>query len=341
MSQWTDLCQLGTVGTKDDTPTGQKRIMTSSQTGSGRPAEAPPAPLEPDLVQPFETIEPAQLDTPLVLSSPHSGALYPARFLAASRLSPHLLRRSEDAYVDALWARASALGVPMLKAHFPRAYLDLNREPYELDPRMFDRALPHFANTRSLRVAGGLGTIARIVGEGQEIYAGKLDVEEALRRIDEFYKPWHQNLRHLLRRAHRQFGFALLIDCHSMPSWIGTGTQKQERIDADFVLGDRYGTACAAPFIDLIERQLRQSGYHVQRNKPYAGGFITEHYGNPSAGFHAVQIEINRALYMDEQTLERKVSFEAIAHDLSDLTSRLMALAAEQSRGRDTPLAAE
>lgn len=315
--------------------------MSQAPTGSGAFLDAPAAPLEPELASPFETLDPTTLDTPLVLSSPHSGAIYPARFLAAARLNPHLLRRSEDAHVDALWMDAAQLGVPMLKAHFPRAFLDLNREPYELDPRMFEGVLPHFVNTRSVRVAGGLGTIARVVGEGQEIYAGKLSVDEAMQRIDALYKPWHQQLRTVLRRAQRQFGLALLIDCHSMPSWIGAGTQKQERVDADFVLGDRYGTACGASFMDEIERHLSQCGYHVQRNKPYAGGFITEHYGNPGAGFHAVQIEINRALYMDEQTLERKTSFAAIARDLADLTSRLMAVAADMDRDRGIALAAE
>ena len=299
------------------------------------------APLEPELATPFETLDPAVLDTPLVLSSPHSGSIYPARLLATSRLNPHLLRRSEDAHVDALWMEAAQLGVPLLKAHFPRAYLDLNREPYELDPRMFEGVLPHYVNTRSVRVACGLGTIARIVGEGQDIYAGKLSVDEAMQRIDTLYKPWHQQLRTLLRRAQRRFGLALLIDCHSMPSWIGAGTQKPERIEADFVLGDRYGTACGARFMDVIEDQLRKCGYHVQRNKPYAGGFITEHYGNPGAGFHAVQIEINRALYMDEKTLERKASFNAIARDLSDLTSHLMAEAVGMDRDRGLALAAE
>jgi N-formylglutamate amidohydrolase len=315
-----------------------ERIMSLSETRSEAMAERP---LEPELAVPFTTLEPPHLETPLVFSSPHSGALYPARFLASSRLAPHMLRRSEDAHVDALWSRAAAHGVPMLKALFPRAYLDLNREPYELDPRMFDSALPHFANTRSLRVAGGLGTIARIVSEGQEIYARKLSVEEAMARIDTLYKPWHHALRALLRRAHRRFGTAVLIDCHSMPSWIGAGTQKQERIDADFVLGDRYGTSCGAAFVDLVERHLRGCGYHVQRNKPYAGGFITEHYGRPGTGFHALQIEINRALYMDEQTLEPKASFDAIADDLSRMTARLMALAADMGRDRDMPLAAE
>lgn len=297
--------------------------------------------VEPDLPRPFETIDPTHLTTPLVCSSPHSGAIYPQAFLAAARLDALTLRRSEDAYVDELYARAIDLGVPMLKAHFPRAYLDLNREPYELDPRMFEGRLPHFANTRSLRVAGGLGTIARIVSENQEIYARRLSVEEALSRIDGLYKPYHQSLRALLRRAHRRFGLAILIDCHSMPSWIGAGTHKQERIDADFVLGDRYGTSCGAAFMDLIERTLRSTGYHVQRNKPYAGGFITEHYGHPSAGYHAVQIEVNRALYMDELTLEKKPAFAQLVEDLALVTQRLMALADDMSRETGLPLAAE
>ena len=303
-------------------------------------------PVEPELRLPFETLEPTALSTPLVLSSPHSGAIYPAAFLAASRLSPKALRRSEDAYVDELYAQAQRLGIPMLKAHFPRAYLDLNREPYELDPRMFDGPLPHMANTRSLRVAGGLGTIARVVAEGQEIYSGRLPVVEALRRIDGLYKPFHHTLRSLLRRAQRAYGLAVLIDCHSMPSWIGAGTQKAEKVDADIVLGDRFGTACGGPVVELVERHLRDAGYHVQRNKPYAGGFITEHYGNPRAGFHALQIEINRALYLDEDSLEKKPGFQRLSDDLAAMSRKLMALAQEMSQagqglGAGLPLAAE
>ncbi len=302
------------------------------------------APVEPELRVPFETLEPATLATPLVYCSPHSGAIYPAAFLEASRLTPQALRRSEDAYVDELFACAPELGIPMLKAYFPRAYLDLNREPYELDPRMFEGVLPHTANTRSLRVAGGLGTIARIVSEGQEIYAGRMPVAEALRRIEGLYKPFHATLRGLLRRAQRRFGLAVLIDCHSMPSWIGAGTQKAEKIDADIVLGDRYGTACGAPFVDLIERHLRNAGYHVQRNKPYAGGFITEHYGHPAAGFHALQIEINRALYMDEHALMKNPGATRLSSDLASMSQSLMDLAGEMAREKGDsgqPLAAE
>jgi N-formylglutamate amidohydrolase len=297
-------------------------------------------PIEPELALPFETIEPAELTSPLVLSSPHSGRVYPARFLAEARLNPQALRRSEDAFVDELFAPAAALGAPMLRAHFPRAYLDCNREPYELDPRMFDGRLPAYANTRSLRVAGGLGTIARVVGESQDIYARRLPVAEALRRIEGLYKPYHHALRGLMRRTHDRFGLAVLIDCHSMPSWTSSGP-KQERIDADVVLGDRYGVSCDGAIVEAAERALRSQGYHVLRNKPYAGGFITEHYGSPGAGFHALQIEVNRGLYMDEQRIEKKAAFTQIANDLRETARAVMEAAADLGRNSGLPLAAE
>ena len=189
-----------------------------------------------------------------------------------------------------------------MRAHFPRCYVDVNREPYELDPRMFEGRLPSFANTRSMRVAGGLGTVARVVGDAQEIYDQRISVDDALRRIENLYKPYHRALRRLFTRVHREFGAAMLIDCHSMPSSTGP---KDERPRADVVLGDRYGTSCVAAVSETIEATLRQLGYAVSRNKPYAGGFITEHYGNPAAGLHAIQLEFNRALYMDERRFER------------------------------------
>ena len=168
-----------------------------------------------------------------------------------------------------------------MRAHFPRCYVDVNREPYELDPRMFEGRLPSFANTRSMRVAGGLGTVARVVGDAQEIYGQRIPVDDAIRRIEGLYKPYHRALRRLFTRVHRDFGAAVLIDCHSMPSTAGS---KDERPRADVVLGDRYGTSCVTPVAETIEQTLRGLGYSVSRNKPYAGGFITEHYGNPAAG---------------------------------------------------------
>ena len=241
----------------------------------------------PEFDPPFSVLEPSVLTSPVVLSSPHSGRTYPDSFLRSARLDAATLRRSEDAFVDDLFEPAVSLGLPLLRAHFPRAYLDLNREPYELDPRMFDGRLPAYVNTRSVRVAGGLGTIARVVGDSQEIYAKRLPVEDALRRIDELHKPYHVALQDLLNRAMRRFGTAVLVDCHSMPSSSITGTSdpatwRDEKTKAEFVLGDRYGTSCARRFVDIAEGTLKGFGYAVERNKPYAGGFITEHYGRPA-----------------------------------------------------------
>lgn len=282
-----------------------------------------------DLSPPFDVIEPPSLSAPIVCNSPHSGRVYPAHFLASSRLDPFTLRRSEDAHVDELFIGAVAAGGPLLRAHFPRAYLDVNREPYELDPRMFDGRLPAFVNTRSLRVAAGLGTIARLVGEAQEIYDRKLSVEEGMARIEQLYRPYHRTLRALMQRAEAAFGFCLLIDCHSMPSIVqGPSNGRDERARADIVIGDRFGTSCAGIIMDVTEQQLRRMGYGVVRNKPYAGGFITEHYGSPTTARHAIQVEINRGLYMDEATLRKKTGFAQLAADLAQLMRTLAALSA-------------
>jgi len=273
-----------------------------------------------ELDPPFEILEPAEWRGPVAFNSPHSGCIYPRAFLAAARLDLAILRRSEDCFVDELLIGVVARGHPLMRAHFPRCFVDVNREPYELDPRMFDGRLPSFANTRSMRVAGGLGTVARVVGDAQEIYSQRIPVDDALRRIEGLYKPYHRALRKLMTRVHREFGTAVLVDCHSMPSAAGP---KDERPRADVVIGDRYGTSCLGVVADTIEATLRERGYSVSRNKPYAGGFITEHYGNPAAGLHSVQLEINRALYMDERRFERAASFSTVARDLELITDRL------------------
>jgi len=217
----------------------------------------------------------------------------------------------------------------LMRAHFPRCYVDVNREPYELDPRMFEGRLPSFANTRSMRVAGGLGTVARVVGDAQEIYDQRIPVDDALGRIEELYKPYHRALRRLVTKVHRDWGTAVLVDCHSMPSTAGA---KDERPRADVVLGDRYGTSCVAIVAEVVEATLTDLGYSVSRNKPYAGGFITEHYGNPSAGLHAIQLEINRGLYMDERRYERAGAFAQLAADLETLANRLGKIPIEEIR---------
>ncbi|MDQ4060032.1 MAG: N-formylglutamate amidohydrolase [Pseudomonadota bacterium] len=271
----------------------------------------------------FDIVEPATLAAPFVFNSPHSGRTYPKHFLAASRLDALTLRRSEDAFVDELFMGVTALGVPLMRAHFPRAYLDVNREPYELDPRMFAEPLPSYANTRSLRVAGGLGTIARIVAEAEEIYKAPLPLAEALSRIETLYKPYHGALKDLIGRVRDSYGVCVLVDCHSMPSARRAG---EPGLRPDFVLGDRYGASCATRLVDAAQETLRGLGYRVSRNKPYAGGYITERYGTPAIGIHTLQIEINRALYMDEERCEKSRSFERLKRDLTRLAERLMRL---------------
>jgi N-formylglutamate deformylase len=278
---------------------------------------------------PFEIIEPAQWRGPVLFNSPHSGRIYPRAFLASSRLDLATLRRSEDSFVDELALGVVRRGYPLMRAHFPRCYVDVNREPYELDPRMFEGRLPSFANTRSMRVAGGLGTVARVVGDAQEIYDQRIAVDDALRRIENLYKPYHRALRKLFTRVHREFGAAILIDCHSMPS---STSSKDERPRADVVLGDRYGTSCVGLISETVEATLRGLGYAVSRNKPYAGGFITEHYGNPAAGLHAIQLEINRALYMDERRFETVKGFAQLAADLETLAATLAELPIQELR---------
>jgi len=282
-----------------------------------------------ELEPPFEILEPAETQGPVVFNSPHSGSIYPRAFLSAARLDHEQLRRSEDSFVDQLFTGVVRRGFPLMRAHFPRCYVDVNREPYELDPRMFDGRLPSFANTRSMRVAGGLGTVARVVGDAQEIYHQRIPVDDALRRIEGLYKPYHRALRRLVTRVHRDFGTAILVDCHSMPSLAGS---RDERPRADIVLGDRYGTSCVAGVADVVETTLHDLGYSVSRNKPYAGGFITEHYGNPPAGLHAIQLEINRALYMDERQFQPIASFGQLASDLEALADRLALIPPEELR---------
>ena len=277
-----------------------------------------------DLTAPFEIFEPDILATPLVFNSPHSGRVYPTRFLASSRLDALTLRRSEDAFVDELFARCVDIGAPLMRANFPRAYLDLNREPFELDPLMFEGRLPAFANTRSLRVAGGLGTIPRVVGEAQEIYKAPIAVGEAMARIATLYKPYHQALRNLIERAASAFGMAALVDCHSMPSSMAEGGA------TDFVVGDRYGASAAPWIVETVEIALRRAGYSVRRNKPYAGGFITEHYGAPAASRHVVQIEVNRALYMDERAMVKSPRWSQLSADLFAMASLLASRVAHE-----------
>jgi len=225
--------------------------------------------------------------------------------------------------MDELIGGLSGRGFPTVRVNFPRSYVDVNREPYELDPRMFSGRLPSFANTRSMRVAGGLGTIPRVVGDGQEIYRERLSVDDALARIEALYKPYHRALRRLINKAHQAFGTVIVVDCHSMPS---IGVSRDEPRRPDVVIGDRYGTSCAALLPDMVEQTMGRLGYSVGRNKPYAGGFITEHYGNPASGLHTIQLELNRAIYMDERRRERGPRFAQVTADFGRLADALAAV---------------
>jgi len=268
--------------------------------------------------------------TPFFLNSPHSGDFFPSAFLARSQLPLATLRRASDLFVDDLLAPApEALGIPLMRALFPRSFLDLNREPFELDPRLIAGPLPVDANTRSLRVAGGLGTVPRVIGDQIEIYAGKISLEEALGRIEHIYIPYHMRLHRELAARHAQHGRVVLVDVHSMPS---QSFPRPTRPMPDIVLGDRFGASCAQPLVDVAERLARQLGFRVERNQPYAGGYITEHYGRPMLGWHALQIEINRALYMDETSLTPHAGFAALSDALIALLGKLYAFEAFEIR---------
>lgn len=287
--------------------------------------------------EPFEVREPEMQRIPFVFNSPHSGRIYTQAFLNQTKLDDMMIRRSEDHFVDELFQSVTGLGAPMLMAHFPRAFLDVNREPYELDPRMFDGPLPPHANISSMRVAGGLGTVPRLVAENMEIYGRRFPVAEALERIETIYKPYHACLRKLIARTHVRFGLAVLIDCHSMPGNIRIAGSGQR---PDFIVGDRYGTSAGADLSRAAVSLLEDLGFSVSRNKPYAGGFITEHYGRPARGLHALQIEINRGLYVDETTLQKKPEFERLA-DAIRLFLTGLAAHVQKYVVMPTPLAAE
>ena len=281
---------------------------------------------------PFEIVEPAQWRAPIIFNSPHSGSTYPDEFLIASRIDLPTLRRSEDSFMDELIGHLRDTAFRPCGSIFPRSYVDVNREPYELDPRMFTGRLPSFANTRSMRVAGGLGTIPRVVGDGQEIYREPHHGRDALARIETLYKPYHRALRRLINRVHQssaRWCWSTATRCRRSAS------SRDEPRRPDIVIGDRYGTSCAPLLPDVVEETMSRLGYSVGRNKPYAGGFITEHYGNPASGLHAVQIELNRAIYMDERRREHGPRFAQVAADfgvLADVRRQIPLVVSAHSR---------
>lgn len=273
----------------------------------------------------FRIDRPVTQSTPLVFASPHSGRDYPRNFLEVARLDAAGLRRSEDCFVDELYEGAVAAGAPLVSATFARAYCDPNREKWELDPAMFVDVLPDWVNTTSARVGAGLGTLARVVASGELIYRRKLLFGEAEFRVRTYWEPYHAALRQLLDDTRKSFGACLLIDCHSMPAQTYTDGRKSP----DVILGDAHGTACSPQIIRTVESILSDLGFRVRRNDPYAGGYITRHYGRPREAVHALQLELARGLYMDEARLTRTAPFTEIQQKLSEFATRLSAEAAD------------
>lgn len=271
----------------------------------------------------FEIVAPARWTAPMVYNSPHSGSELPPHFLQQSTLSPQQLRASEDSHVDELFAGCIEAGAPLMRSLVSRAYLDLNREPFELDGRMFSDRLPGYVNISSPRVASGLGTIPRTVGEGVLIYRDMLPFAEALNRIEAVYRPYHRALGALIDEAYNATGTVLLVDCHSMPSSAVTHMRGPQSQSIDAVLGDRFGSACDAAISEIVETALVAAGLKISRNKPYSGGFFTENHGRPRYQRHALQIEINRALYMDESSHEKNAGFDTLKSVLTGISHQL------------------
>lgn len=266
-------------------------------------------------------LEPEGEQTPFIFSSPHSGRNYPQGFVSRSPLSLRELRSSEDAYVDELFRHVVTQGAHFVHALFPRAFLDLNRHPFELDPKLIYGQLPAFARGDTVKVKSGLGVIARVVAEGRQIYAAPLPLKDALTRIHRLYFPYHAALHALTNAKRQRFGHAVLIDCHSMPS---SGVPGHLMNRPDFVIGDRFGKSCAPALTQLVCAELERMGYRVALNAPYAGGHVTSEYGQPQNGVHALQIEINRALYLHEARLEKTSGFDKLRQCLLQLTQTLM-----------------
>ncbi len=276
-----------------------------------------------DQIADFEIILPDEQIHPVVFNSPHSGTHYRDDFIAASRLKPLALQKSQDSFVDQLFGHMPNLGCPLLKANFPRAFLDVNRGPWELDPKMFADQLPSYVETKTLRVISGLGTIARNVSETEKIYRKKLLFADAKARIERYYFPYHQALQDLINTTRDQFGQTLLIDCHSMPSSAASLTRTRSK-RPDIILGDRFGTACNSEFVDHLQALFDASGLTTTRNKPYAGGHITQTYGRPFEDVHVIQIEISRSLYMDEKAITKTGGFDVLQKTLTDILNTFL-----------------
>ncbi|MFQ6551204.1 N-formylglutamate amidohydrolase [Aestuariibius insulae] len=249
---------------------------------------------------------PVHRSTSVVFSSPHSGRCYPSDFIEQSLLNEQEIRSSEDAFIDTLFARAPAQGAPLITARMPRAFVDLNRAPDELDPALIGGVRKSGHNPR---IASGLGVVPRVVANGRAIYRGKISLDEAKARVDQVWHPYHDGLQTLIDESRSLFGHAILIDCHSMPHEAIDCVSQPGFPRPDVVLGDRFGASAGQNIIDRIEAVFTNAGLRVVRNMPFAGAYIVQQYGRPSRAQHAVQIEIDRALYMDEARIVPNENF--------------------------------
>ncbi len=281
----------------------------------------------------YDVIHPDRNLSCVVFASPHSGRNYSASFLNSTILDDHTIRSSEDAFVDVLFNAAPHYGAPLLMAGAPRAYIDLNRAREELDPALIEGVRRQGHNPR---VASGLGVIPRVVANGRAIYRGKITLEEAEMRIDTCWRPYHAMLQGLLDAAHRRHGQAVLVDCHSMPHEAVEGVARQGLKRPDVVLGDRFGAAASGDVVDRIEAAFTSVGFNVTRNTPFAGAYITQAYGRPLRGQHAVQIELDRSLYMNETLVQPNDNFEDVQRALQSVVAEIASI----GQGR-IPLAAE
>lgn len=286
----------------------------------------------PVLSDTFDLFLPAVQTVPFIFSSPHSGRDYENTFLGQSRLDALTLRSSEDAFVDQLFALAPHHGAPLLAARAPRAFLDLNRAPDELDPALIDGAprAPH-----NPRIASGLGVVPRVVSGGRLIYDRRISQQEANTRLTRYWQPYHRQLRHLMLDTVQRFGRAVLIDCHSMPHESIESYSRKSGPLPDVVLGDRFGAAASCDVVAEIEAAFLAAGLRVARNTPFAGAYITQAYGRPSRGQNVVQVEIDRALYLDEARVEPRPDFPAFQALISGVIAQITGFAT------DTALAAE
>ncbi|MAM63643.1 N-formylglutamate amidohydrolase [Maritimibacter sp. UBA3975] len=277
---------------------------------------------------------PSLRSTSVIFASPHSGRDYGWGFLRRSVLDSRTIRSSEDAFVDELFASAPSHGAPLLALTVPRAFVDVNRGTEELDPALIRGVEKALHNPR---VTSGLGVIPRVVAGGRPIYRGKIPLAEAEARLRSHWHPYHGRLKTLVNESHRLFGQAILIDCHSMPHEAIDSLCRGRREKPEIVLGDRFGASAAGEIVDEIELAFRDEGFRVGRNTPFAGAFTTQHYGRPSRGQHAIQVEIDRSLYMNESKLVPNGNFASMQAAID----RVIARVAEVGRPQDLPLAAE